>query len=48
MVTKKHVVAERLIRTLKNKIYKCMTATAENVYMDKLDDILKEYNKTDH
>ena len=28
----KSVVAERFIRTLKNKIYKYMTATSKNVY----------------
>ena len=35
----KSVVVERLIRTLKNKIYKCMTSMSKNVYIDKLDDI---------
>ena len=34
----KSVVAERFIRTLKNKIYKYMTSTSKNVYVDKLDD----------
>ena len=29
----KSVVAERFIRTLKNKLYKHMTATGKNVYM---------------
>ena len=28
----KSVVAERFIRTLKNKLYKHMTATGKNVY----------------
>ena len=37
----KSVVAERFIRTLKNKIYKYMTAISKNVYIDKLDDIVK-------
>ena len=32
----KSVVAERLIRTLKNKIYKQMTAVSKNVYFDVL------------
>ena len=32
------VVAERFIRTLKNKLYKHMTATSKNVYYDVLDD----------
>ena len=31
---RKSVVAERLIRTLKNKIYKDMTAISKNVYYD--------------
>ena len=30
----KSVVAERFIRTLKNKIYKYMTAVSKNVYFD--------------
>ena len=42
----KSVVAERFIRTLKTKIYKCMTSVSKNVYIDKLDDIGNEYNKT--
>ena len=44
----KFVVAERFIRTLKNKIYKYMTAISKNVYIDKLDDIVKEYNNKYH
>ena len=44
----KSVVAERFIRTLKNRIYKYMTATPKNVYIDKLDDIVNEYNNTYH
>ena len=44
----KSVVAERFIRTLKNKIYKYMTAISKNVYIDKLDDIVGEYNNTYH
>ena len=39
-------IAERLIRTLKNKIYKCMTSISKNVYIDKLDDIVNKYNNT--
>ena len=38
----KSVVAERFIRTLKNKIYKCMTSVSKNVYIDMLDDIANE------
>ena len=42
----KSVVAERFIRTLKTKVYKHMTAISKNVYIDKLDDIVNEYNNT--
>ena len=34
----KTVVAERFIRTFKNKIYKYMTSISKNAYIDKLDD----------
>ena len=44
----KSVVAERFIRTLKNKLYKHMTATGKNVYYDVLDDVFSEYNNTKH
>ena len=44
----KSVVAERFIRTLKSKIYKYMTAVSKNMYIDKLDDIVNEYNNTYH
>ena len=40
----KSVVAERFIRTLKNKIYKHMTSISKHVYIDKLDDTVDEYN----
>ena len=40
----KSVVAERFIRTLKNKICKYMTFVSKNVFIDKLDDIVDEYN----
>ena len=43
----KSVVAERFIRTLKNKLYKHMTAIGKNVYYV-LDDIVNEYNNTKH
>ena len=43
----KSVIAERFIRTLKNKIYKYMTSISKNVYIDKLD-IVKKYNNTYH
>ena len=44
----KSVVAERFIRTLKIKIYKYMTSISKNVYTDKLDDTVNEYNNTYH
>ena len=44
----KSVVAKRFIRTLKNKIYKHMTVVSKNVYIDKLNDIVNEYNHTYH
>ena len=44
----KSVVAERVIRTLKNKIYKHMTSISKNVYIDKLGDIVNESNNTYH
>ena len=36
----KSVIAERFIRTLKNKICKYMTSISKNVYIDKLDNIV--------
>ena len=44
----KSVVAERFIRTLKSKIDKYMPSISKNVYIDKLDDIVDEYNNTYH
>ena len=44
----KSVIAERFIKTLKGKIYKYMTSVSKNVYIDKLDDIVDEYNNTYH
>ena len=44
----KCVVAERFTSTLKIKIYKYMVSILKNVYMDKLDDIVNEYNNTYH
>ena len=43
---RKSVIAKRFISTLKNKIYKYITSLSKNVYTDKLDDIVKEYNNT--
>ena len=42
------VVAERFIRTLKNKIFKHMRAISKNVYFDVLCDIVNKYNNTVH
>ena len=42
------VVAERFIRTLKNKIYKHMTAISKNVYFNVLNNIVAKYNNTYH
>ena len=42
------VVVERFIRTLNNKIYKHFTTISRNVYIDKFDDILNEYNNVYH
>ena len=44
----KSVVGERFIRTLKNKIFKHMTAVSKNVYLDVLENIVDEYNNTVH
>ena len=44
----KSVTVERFIRSIKNKIYKYMTSISKNVYIDKLDDIVNEYNNTKH
>ena len=44
----KSVVAERFIRTIKNKTYKHMTSISKNVYINKLDDIVNECNNTKH
>ena len=41
----KSAVAERFIKTLKNKIFKHMTAVSKNVYFDRLDDIVKFCHK---
>ena len=44
----KSVVAERFVRALKNKIYKCMISISKNVYIGKLARIVNEYNNTYH
>ena len=43
----KSVVAERFIRTFKNKIFKHMTAVSKNVYL-MLHDTVNKYNNTVH
>ena len=47
-IEEKSVIAERFIRTLKNKIHKYMTSVSKNVYIDKLDDIVNKYNNAYH
>ena len=44
----KSVLAERFIRTLKNKLYKHMTAIGKNVYYDVSDDVVNKYDNTKH
>ena len=44
----KSVAAKRLIKILKNKIFKHMAAVSKNVYFDVLDDIVNKYNNTVH
>ena len=44
----KSAVPERFIRTLKNKIYKHITAISKNLYFDVLNDIVDQYNNTYH
>ena len=44
----KSVAAERFIRNLKSKIYKYVTSVSKKLYIDKLNDIISEYNNTYH
>ena len=44
----KSVVAERFIRTLKNKIYQYMTSVSKYVYINKDEIVNKKYNNTYH
>ena len=44
----KSVVAEKFIRTLKNKIFKHVTAVSKNVSFDVLDDAVDKYNNIVH
>ena len=45
---RKSVTAERFIKTLKNKIFKHMTAASKNVYFDVLNNIVNKYNTVVH
>ena len=42
------LLCERIIRTLKNKIFKHMTAIQANIYFNVLDNIANKYNNTVH
>ena len=44
----KYVIAERFIRTLKNRIYEHITSVSKIVYIDKLYDIVNKYNNIYH
>ena len=44
----KSVAVGRFIRTLKNKLYKHMTATNKSVYYNVLNDVVSEYNNNKH
>ena len=44
----KPLIAERFIKTMKNKIFKHMTAVSKYIYFDVLDDIVDRYNNTVH
>ena len=44
----KSFVAERFIRTLKNRIFKYMTSISKTVYIDKLHGIVNKYNNKYH
>ena len=44
----KSVVSERLIGTFKNIIYKCTTSIWKKFCIDKLDNIVNEYDNTYH
>ena len=47
-IEEKSVVAERFIKTLKNKICKHITTISKNVYFDVLDNIADKCNNTYH
>ena len=41
----KSVVARTFVRTLMNKIYKYLILKSKNVYIDKIADMLNQYNR---
>ena len=41
-------IAERTIRTLKSSIYRYLTHTGDNRYIDRLQEFVKSYNNTQH
>ena len=43
-----YVVAERFIRTLKNKVFRKITAISKNVYFDVVDYIADKYSNKVH
>ena len=45
---RKSVVAERFIRTVKNKIYQHMTSISKKIYNDELANIVNKYNNRSH
>ena len=46
LIEEKSVLAERFIKSLKNKIYKYMSAISKNMYIDKLNDMANKRNNT--
>ena len=42
----KSVVAERLIKTLKNNTFKHITTISKSIYVDSLNDVVHKYNNT--
>ena len=44
----KFVIAERFIRTVKNKISKCTVSVSKNVHNHKSDNVVNKYNNTYH
>ena len=42
----KSVVAEQFVRTVKDKIYKYITATSKIMYNDKVSELVNQYSNT--